>query len=583
MQADTIVNMTSGNPSTKTHKNRFITISGTDRKKGATMLKLVNELFAHRNLKTEIGGYTLNRPPVAATPEYYSGLHRGSGVPKISTAGLIFDLIFGEEARTKGPRLAVYYDRGSSDSVYMVMDGVGYYINEYGIRSTAEPVHHRTLAIPSVVYQLCSRRASTELLERFQNYGINVDAKCQKESDLYAFCDTFYYGYAIDNKEIAFDQNLTEEEIKRMFTSSAAMDLQRTCFGFDDSLFGHSKYEKKPKKAVKKAVKKAAGKSFIDRCLNGEFMIDREWSDDQKELVVDRKYLDTFESTEDFEDIVTGVKKAADKVLALEKDGSDYADVMRTVGTRLNRMLLGKPGTGKTAIMMALSAATGLPYYPVVFSKHTEEDIVEGKTKIVDGHPQFVLTDIPKYWDKGGLFDFEEMNAADPGMLIVFNMALEDPYVINVNGYEKKYRSPLSFVFACENTGIEGTNPNPPALSNRFQTKYKLGDPSEETFKSILVKKTGQSKECINWVYEAYTKTINWLKSPEIGEDELVNLLSMRSCMGAINNMIDGQTPVRAVKNSIVNAVAEADLALSDQLENEVLVDLREPDFEIKD
>ncbi|MGN0241422.1 MAG: AAA family ATPase [Candidatus Weimeria sp.] len=525
-------------------------------------VNVVSELFAHKNIEIKsVKGAKVGMAAMVGTyeaPARTAPGVRARGAAKLSTAAKLFDVL------SEGTqRIAVYGFDKVTNVCYVVFDGVGYLIDTAGeIKTTAEPTHHTTLILPLVMSVISADGNIQRLLTAVMGdlaKGVEPDA-----ADLWQFCDEFYYGYAYSHRTINMDVGgLAEEEVKRLFDSS---DVKRQTFGLDSELFAKSKFDKEeaPKKTTAKKTRKTSKSktaTFIDRCLAGEFIIPHEWDADQKELIAPIDFLKGFVPTEDFEEAVNAITKAFKK------------------GEPLNGEFFGKPGTGKTTIMMALSAALGLPYYPIIFSKHTEEDVIEGKTRIIKGHPEFVLTDIPKYWDKGGLFDFEEINSADPGVLIAFNMALESPGIIMRNGYEKVYRSPLSFVFACMNTGIEGTNPMPPALSTRFLRKWRVADPTERVFKEILSKKTSAPEEEVDWVYEAYTKVINYLKSPEVSEDELVNLLSMRACIGCIENIEDGQSPVRAVKNSIVNSIGEADLALGDAIEAEVLPDLRSADF----
>lgn len=522
------------------------------------MLKLVQELYAHKFITSEAGvviGMTATPGDIRCESKARSTV-TAKGPAKISTAILLYDILFGKDSKGKEPRLAVYNCTTADAEIYVVFDGVGYLVQEEEILSTGDPVHHTTQVIPSVLFAM---KTDEELKKIFHSAVKRISKNDDPKPDLFKFCDEFYYGYAFNHRVLLYNPgSITEEEVKRLFETGT---LEKETFGLPDEVFTKSKYD--TSKKAKSKTKKKEAHPFMERALKGEFLINHEWDEEQKSAIVPLDFLKDFVPTEDFKEAVISVNKAVSK------------------GEPINGELFGKPGTGKTTIMMALSAATGLPYYPIVFSKHTEEDVLEGKTRIVNGKPEFVPTDIPKYWDKGGLFDLEEINSADPGVLIAFNMALEAPGIIMRNGYEKVYRSPLSFVFACMNTGIEGTNPMPPALSNRFLRKWRVADPDDGTFKEILSKKTGADPTVISWVYDAYKKVINYLKSPEVGEDELVNLLSMRSCVGAIENMYDGQAPKRAIINSIVNSIAEADLTLGDSIEEEVVSDLRDIKFEI--
>lgn len=515
-------------------------------------INLARELYAHKNLKAVNGTFTIGDVAVAGDPLCESSaraFRRGrKGPAKISTAALLYDVM-------RGGRIGIYASKDSYDKVsYVVLDGVGYLFKDGEVKCTGKPVHHSTLAIPFVARYIASNGA---FKAAFIKVCEGITAVSVELQPMFQFCDYFYYGYAVANKEVEMDETLSEEEVKALFRNDI---FERVSFGKPDldGCFAPSKFESASKTTAKEEKKTSPSTiSLIERAKKGEFIIPHSW-DDQKDSVIPLSFLDSFIPFPEWEEALVAITKAVEKKAPI------------------NGEFFGKPGTGKTVAMMALSAATGLPYYPVIFSKHTEEDVLEGKTRIVDGHPTFVETDIPKYWDKGGLFDLEEINAADPGVLVAFNMALEAPGIVERNGYEKVYRSPLSFVFACMNTGIVGTSPLPPALSNRFARKWRIKDPSEGIFLGILKKKTEAEESVIRWVYEAYTKVYNWLTSPEVGEDDLINLLSIRSCIGAIENIRDGQSPKRAVVNAIVNPIAETDLTLGDQLESEVIDDLRD-------
>lgn len=570
------------------------------------VMKLASELFAHTSGKitSEIGGFSVGMTPVAETPAMKSDARSTDTQKrqkvKISTAVLLFDIIF------KHPKsLAVYVNRVTK-MLYGELDGVSFFIDGDGkMETTATFVHHRHKAIPYVLYamllgptlvqmEMCKAFAGVingNILEMAKGKGFQEDL----ETMAFRFCDSFYYGYVVNHKEVEVDEGSLDAASCQRILDGSEMEWSPLYLPTADAglktkvedYLARSPYDHGlPIEGKEKEGATGADpiEVFRQEVKDGKYNVDFPWTEEQKTLVTSKSYLDTFEITEDFVEIVKAVSYTAKKILERKASGVPFEDTMKYADLMFNGMLLGKPGTGKSSFMYALSAVTGMPVYTIVFSKHTDEDIAEGATKIVDGHPQYVETDIPKFADKGGIFIFEEPNLADPSVTMgAFGQFLEQPYFVLKNGYEKTYRSPLSFVFACENTGIEGTNPNDPAFSNRFGAKWKLMDPSEEDFKEILLKKTGQSKKTINWVYDAYKAAVNWLKDPQVGEEEVVNNLSIRTCVQAIKNMVYGQNPRRAVRNSIGNAISEASLELGDQFETEVIQNLKNPSFIIKD
>lgn len=534
------------------------------------------ELFACTNCKqTEVGQFELNVASPNDGPDYRSKARGNISQPiKISKAAFLFDLIFGDEAKTV-PRLAVYELK---DLVYVVIDGVGYYINAERpdvVKTTGKPAHYRTMLVPFVIFAMCigeyALKGTTEIMDTFSEYAMDVfDAQTKgtllQSANLYKFCDAFYYAFAKPIGSFTVDEGgISEAEVQRMFDNG----LWKYLLGLDESMFAQSKFEglletstpakETEKKPAKKTSKKKNGKSFWDRCLAGDFRIDHDWDAEQEALIP--KIPEGFIVTTEFEEALSGALSA----------------VME--GRPLTAEMFGKPGTGKTHMVMTLAAVLGMPYYPILFSDGTDETVTWGATVIEDDHPAFKPTDIPKFWDKGGMYDFEELNASRPGALIVFNMALESPGIIMRNANEKVYRSPLSFVFTCMNTGVDGTNPLPPALSDRFDSKWHVPDPTGDQFKAILKAQTGASDKAVAWVYEAYEQITNWLVKAD--ETDMLSRLSMRGCRGCINNMKSGQNPYRALHNSLVDSIGEKDAGLAAQIEDEVVKALlKEPDFE---
>ena len=499
-------------------------------------------------------------------------LHRSGQMDgaKISLAGFIFDLIF------VYPKTWSAYISPDKDIYLEMADGTKYYdTGESYYYKEGSMFHNRYHFACDVIRQMAFNSELKELA------GKAIDAyKATGTGDtniLYQFCDSYYY-YIVENgketpEEETYDEVL-DEEIKAAFRSGQFKKVDY--FGSD--ILGKSEFDSSvPKKS--KASKKASG-NFLKDCKDGKYMVAYEWPEQLKDFIKKPEYLDSFEPTPEFEEIVKKIKFRADKILERMDMGLTGADAIGK--DALNILLLGKPGTGKTALAYALSAATGMPVCTTAWNKHSEEGEVEGKSRIVDGHPEFVETDALLFHQFGGIDINEEINLADPSVTMgCLGQKLEFPFIVKKNGFETVVRHPLNVIIGTMNVGTNGSNPLNQALANRFSTPYILDDPTRETFISILEKTSKKSKEVCSWVYDAYEATVDYLKSPDVNEEEICQNLSIRTCLGAITNLEEGQSPTRALVNSIVGAVAVVDLEVARNLQRERIENLKAPAFEI--
>ena len=55
--------------------------------------------------------------------------------------------------------------------------------------------------------------------------------------------------------------------------------------------------------------------------------------------------------------------------------------------------------------------------------------------------------------------------------------------------------------------------------------------------------------------------------------------MSLRTCLGCLECMEEGDSPKEAVLNSMIGAIAEADLQIAIDAKNDVLRTLRNPSF----
>lgn len=537
------------------------------------MIKLGYTLYAHKEETVEVTGTKIGKTGIAglSTSEHRAGM---VGSPKMSCIATLFDSLI------MYPGTIAVYESTIENSIYCEINKAGYIADGNKIirQAGTADLKAKYQLIPDVLYELSRFGRNEELkecydliMETYEKTGVI------KEQDLLLFCDSYYYGCAKDKSVLDESDILDENQIQAAFRSGSYEPHARL-WSSAKKFLAKSEYEKGAAKK-KSARKSSKGTDFIQECKEGKYRVPYEWGINMQRYIIKPSFLDTFESTPEFEEIVKKIAFRSNRILermdmgltGAEAIGKDY----------MNIMLLGKPGTGKTTLAYALSAATGMPVCTTAHNKHTDEDEYEGKTKIVDGKPTFVETDSLIFHENGGIDINEEINLADPSVTMGgLGQKVEYPFIVKRNGYETKVRHPLNIVIATMNVGTNGSNPLNQALANRFKTPYILDDPTSETFINILEKSSGKSREVCEWVYSAYSATVDYLKSPDVNEDEICQNLSIRTCIGAIENMEEGQTPLRALINSIVGAVAVVDLEVARRLQHEKIECLPNPKFE---
>lgn len=404
------------------------------------------------------------------------------------------------------------------------------------------------LLVPIVAYAISSNNTGDEAEELKTYFKEICEAKTQeeKEQSVLLFCDAFYYSIGKDLRISSFPKDLNRIVIDRGKTS-----------GYFTTIEALKNYSAAPS-----AVTEAPLEEEKEEDYKIEYS---DWSEEQKGKVPPESILDTFVMTPVAEVIAKKVKYRMTNVIKKMEAGQTGVNAIGK--DCVNLLLVGRPGTGKTTIINAIAAMTGMPIYTVPISKHTEESFAEGINKIVEGKISFVETELLKAFEHGGIIVCEEINLADPGVIMgSLGQALEYPYVIMKDGYKPVYRHPLCIIIGTMNTGTAGSRQLNEALSSRFKNTYILDDPDKKDFLKILSSKGYTMKNC-RYVYQKYEQIMNYLKDPKNGgHEDLCGNITIRSCFGALESIEEGVNQEDAIISSIVGKIGERDLEVAREL-----------------
>jgi hypothetical protein len=120
-------------------------------------------------------------------------------------------------------------------------------------------------------------------------------------------------------------------------------------------------------------------------------------------------------------------------------------------------MLVGPAGTGKSHIAFQLSEHLELPYGETPMTAGATRGDLLGRMTANPEKP-FILSQFAEIYGNGGIFNFEEIDAADPGMLIVLNNALAGQRLYNSSNGERYDRHPDFIAVSTANTFGIGAN-----------------------------------------------------------------------------------------------------------------------------
>ena len=386
------------------------------------------------------------------------------------------------------------------------------------------------------------------------------------EEDVVKFCDSYYHHRVKKSYSIETDDTLTLPEVEAAIRSGGFKKAK-----FLDGIKGlpETRFKNLPKDPVvkkeKKQTKKIDDGAFLKRCKHGEFIVPYEWREEDKSNIPPLSFLDKMVENDTFRKLVTKVHFRTERILKRMSESKEMniTDEATIIGEdAINVSLVGKPGTGKSFVAHALGSATGMPVSVVNCSENTDEDRFEGMTKIVDGKPAAVPTEVITRFQNGGILILEEVNLLRPATIMgAMGQALVFPYILKQYGYRDIKRHPLCIIISTMNIGTAGTKTVAQQFANRFKQSYQMDDPEKDQFIKRLMMMTGEDYKLCAWIYMCYEKITKCIREEAVqaDPDSILAALSVRTCVGAIENIQEGSDAKEAVTDSIIGKVREQD------------------------
>jgi nitric oxide reductase NorQ protein len=161
--------------------------------------------------------------------------------------------------------------------------------------------------------------------------------------------------------------------------------------------------------------------------------------------------------------------------------------------TGLFALIIGPKGTGKTTLVRKFASIMNKELYSVNFSLRTRESHLIGSKTLDKGDISFVEGILVKSMRDGSLLYLDELNAAEPDVLLRLDEALDDRKQLVLKEAEGQIINASNswFVIATINPlSHVGTKELPPQLLSRFPVRLRLDYPPEDVELEIIKQHT---------------------------------------------------------------------------------------------
>jgi len=191
----------------------------------------------------------------------------------------------------------------------------------------------------------------------------------------------------------------------------------------------------------------------------------------------------------------------------------EFETILRKASCNVNIMLIGPAGCGKTHLAHQVAQAMGKEFASVSCTAGMSESALQGWLLPSEGGAfEYVPSDFVTMYENGGVFLFDEIDAADPNTLLFVNQALSN------GGFNLPQRKGKTYVKRHENfTCIGAANTFGTGSNMVYSGRERLDESTLDRFRAGMIKLDYDNKfeiqavdgEVYNWAVGVRSKIVS--------------------------------------------------------------------------
>lgn len=216
---------------------------------------------------------------------------------------------------------------------------------------------------------------------------------------------------------------------------------------------------------------------------------------------------------------------------------AEFQEILTAASVGINILLVGPAGCGKTHLAHQVAEALGRQFASISCTAGMSESALQGWMLPGDGGAfQYVPSDFVRMYEEGGVFLFDEVDAADPNTLLFINQALANGsfYLPQRKGATQVKRHSDFVCIAAANTFGTGAN-------STYSGRERLDEATLDRFRAGIVLLDYDTK-FERSVVDPDLLAWGWAVRKRISESRLNRVMSTRFLLDATKLLKAGRT-----------------------------------------